>query len=342
MKRLLTALACMAVAACSNDDETIIGHISATTNNPTVYMHVEDTDGRDLLADAPAVNIVAVATGQPLGYSLLDGQPLPWGGTGTLLAFQPAEPYHDADDREYVYTIDPLTAIAIGNCNAILLRRTFDYDYRRQPTGDRRQDVSVSYTPERTTLCGYAMQSDTLRIIMESGYPNLRVERGRLTVEMRLPAVSDSLARLPLSRNDNGEWQNDLLSFRLLYSGRTIAKPRETVTAALCTEQTTTDDGQQRDDAFLALTISLPLPYIYDQNETEGYHMEQFYYDFVVSSPTLFGDDGEHSFHIEASDWFGRGSLRYWRIYQDGRTVDEPTLAAPDHFIADFRQEPTN
>ncbi len=337
MKKIPILLGCVLLAACSNDDELRIGDILTTTFNPSVYIYIEDTGGNDLLQRGEPINVVGVETGEPISYDLHSQQRLPWGGTGTLLAFQPATPYHDPYDRDYVYTIDPHTAVQLGNYDAIVLQRTFDYDYQRHAHNGQ-QDVSVSYVPDRTVVNSYTMKSDTLHIIMESGYPNLRVEGSLFTVEMRFPAVSGPLASLPLIPNAEGEWENDLLRFRLLFSGRTIAKPHETATVALRTEHTTTADGQHRNETFLALTVSLPLPYLYEMSDMEGFHTSQFLYDYLVSSPVLFGDDYEHSFNLNAFDQYGNGKLQFWRIEQDGHIVDTPTLAGPNHLIVDWRK----
>ena len=340
MKRLPIILCCTLLTACSDDDMQI-GDIFVATDNPAVYIYIEDADGNDLLEGGEPVSISGIETGEQIAYDLHRGQRLPWGETGTLLAFQPATPYHDPNDGDYVFTTDPHTAVCIGSNDAIVLHRSFGCRSVRHAVSGGRQDISVSYSPDYTTICGYTTKGDTLHVIMESGSPNLRVEGKMLTVEMRFPVVADSLAALPLMKDAEGKWENELLRFRLLFSGRSISKPRETVTTALCTERVPDADGCQYGDTFTAVTISLPLPCIYAFNNIdylEGFVASNYDYDYLVSSPILFGDDREHSFSLSAFDLYGNVMLRYTSIRKDGIHEDAPTFAAANHLIVDWRE----
>lgn len=324
IKYLLLIICPLSLFSCATDDEAAPKEIRTATVNPAVCMYIEDFDGNDLLAENQSASVSAVATGEFLPFTVEQSQ-LPWGGNGSLLVFTPASPYHDADDPEYVYTIDPQTSVNIGGMNPITLQRTFDYDLRRYDTEGGR-GVDVSYTPKSTLLCGYDIKNDTVHIIMENGYPSLRVEGDMLTVEMRFQPVEDSLAYLPLTLAGEMEWNNDLLNFRLFFSGRTIAHPYATVTTA-------NHKGQDVDDSYFALTVNFRLPYIY----SGGYGFQMFNYSYIIVSPLLFGDSYEHSLELGLADYRNTGTVQFSLVRKDMQTVDDPYFAAPNHIIADWR-----
>ena len=332
---ILFGIALLLLSACADDEEPRISQLNATTVNPDVHLYIEDFDEGDLLAAGLPVSVRLEETYEELPFTIAADHPLPWGGRGTLLTLTPGGPYHYLLDNEYTYTLDPTTLITVGQ-QQLRLRRWFDYDLRRRDLGNGAMSVDVDYTVVRTALDGSSVTGDTLHVIMENGYAYLRTEGQPLTLEMRLPAVSDSLAALPLEQDDEGIWHaGDLLQFRLLFSGRSIARPYEHLSLSNRTERTQDGSGAWIDDRFLSLQVSLRLPYISDG--TAYYHLTNGSFSYLLTSPALLGDEYEQSVDVEVYGYENQESLTLTGLHINGVWVNADD-EDPEHIVVDWRK----
>ncbi|MBR1415760.1 MAG: hypothetical protein IJ570_07875 [Prevotella sp.] len=330
--------ALLLTTACASDEEPRLGQVNATMVNTPVYLYIEDADGHDLLAAGPTVSVRQEETYEQLPYNIMSAseQYLPWGGRGTLLSFVPAGPYHYPLDEDYIYTLNPTTVVTVDDSVQIRLQRQFNYDLRRYDMGRGEIGVDIDYTVGRTQLESVQLQSDTAHVIVENGIPWLRTEGQRLMVEMRLPAVSDSLAALTPVQDEEGVWHvGNLMQFRLLFSGRSIARPYEHLTLDNCTERTQDASGAWHDDRFLSLKVSLQQPYLNNGNSYNN--LSNGLYTYLLTAPALLDGDYEHSVEVEVYGYAYSPKLTLTSLHVDYMWVDED-VADPEHIVVDWRK----
>lgn len=331
--------------SCTDDnDEPHISGVQASVEAPVLSFYVEDIDGNDLLANADWLSVSCKEMGEPLPYSIEQAEVMSWQHRektqACLLTVTLPSPYHNKDDKEYVYTLDPTLAIQFDGLEQPVEVKTFyDYDLRYEQGSNGQRTAIVNYKPKSISFGNHELQHDTLHIIAEDGYPYLRIDGDTLHVQLRFPCTGKLLP--PLSWNEEQQqWTGDAMQCRMQIDGRVIAKPHETITTSHHSERIVTDEGLLCDSIYNAIDLSLPLPYIYSMDESYTY--SNFQFTLSMQSPQLFGDNSEHSLRLLLNQWrsdIERKQINVWQTYLDGQELDTPSyyIGYPYHITLNWK-----
>jgi len=321
----------MGLTSCTDDnDEQRISGVQASVEAPVLTFYIEDTDGNDLLADADGLSVFCKETGQPLPFTIGQAEVMLWQhreptNVNVLTVTLPT-PYHSKDDKEFVYTLDPTLAILTdGLSQPVEVKTFYDYDLRYEHDDNGLRTAVVDYKPKSISFGNHELQHDTLHIIAEDSYPYLRIDGDTLRVQLRFPSTGQQLPPL-LWDAESQCWTGDAMQCRIQLDGRIIAKPHETIATSHHSERVVTDEGQLCDSIYDAIDLSLPLPYIYDMDESNTYN--SFYISLSMRCQQLFGDNGEHSLQlmlIQRKSDFEQKQIYVWQTYLDGLGLDMPS-----------------
>lgn len=319
------------LTSCTDEsDEPRISGVEASVDAPVLSFVVEDTDGRDLLANADGLSVRCWETGEPLPYSIEDTEMLSWQrrqkATTRLLTVTLPTPYHSQTDKEYVYTLDPTLVIAIDALEQpIVVKTRYDYDLHYEHDGNGKRIAVVKYSPVSTCYGDHELQHDTLHIIAEDGHPYLRTEADTLHVQLRFPEADDALPTLQWNE-DAQQWTGGDLQCRVQLDGRIIAKPHETLSTSRHAEKVVTPEGQVVDSTYRAIDFCMSLPRIYSLEGDTSFTYFPIW--LFMQSPQLFGDNAVHSVYMvlnQTATDVGQKQMNLWYVYFDGNNTDTPS-----------------